>query len=192
MTFPHVQWSKFCRAGIELRTYNRQPAMILLTAPTMLNITSLFFSSETKETLQGICSDTHRVMNSEVNAITNEFTRTEILLRAKSMSYHTPIVWARSATGRRKFTTKLMASILSSKALLIKANKGARGKAATNIVTNPYWITFEREIALIILISISKVWAEKISLKHPGNWATLPISRVLMGMYNKGFQLLYP
>jgi hypothetical protein len=25
--------------------------------------------------------------------------------------------------------------------LLIRANNGARGKAATNIVTKPYWIT---------------------------------------------------
>ena len=80
-------------------------------------------------------------MNSEVKAITNEFTKTANQLIERRIPNQIPIPWARSAIGRRKFTAKLIASIRSSRMLLMSANKGASGKAATNIVTKPNWIT---------------------------------------------------
>lgn len=76
-------------------------------------------------------------MNSDVKAITNEFTKTAIQLIVRRMPNQTPIPCDRSATGLRKFTTKLIASMRSSRMLLMSANNGASGKAATNIVTKP-------------------------------------------------------
>ena len=48
-----------------------------------------------------------------------------------------PMVWVRAAIGRRSWVTNLLASIRISMMLLMRANRGARGKAATNIVTKP-------------------------------------------------------
>ena len=45
--------------------------------------------------------------------------------------------------GRRRTLTYLCASSLISIQLLSSANRGASGKAATKIVTNPYWMTGE-------------------------------------------------
>lgn len=61
------------------------------------------------------------------------------------MSYHTPIPSDLYATGRRNSLIMLMASIRISMRLVINAINGANGKAATNIVTNPYWITTRKE-----------------------------------------------
>ena len=80
-------------------------------------------------------------MNSDVKAITKEFTHTATQLIVRRINSHTPIPCARSATGLRKFTKKLIASMRSSTMLLMSANNGASGKAATNIVTKPNWMT---------------------------------------------------
>ena len=58
-----------------------------------------------------------------------------------SMSNHTPISSALSATERRVSQTNLWASNRISIQLLSKANKGASGKAQTNIVMKPNWRT---------------------------------------------------
>ena len=49
----------------------------------------------------------------------------------------TPISWALSATGRRVSQTNLWASNRISTQLFRRANRGANGKAATNIVMKP-------------------------------------------------------
>lgn len=49
----------------------------------------------------------------------------------------TPISWALSATGRRVSHTNLWASSRISTQLFSRANRGASGKAATNIVIKP-------------------------------------------------------
>ena len=79
----------------------------------------------------------YRGINSEVKAITNEFTKTANQLIVRRIPNQTPIPFERSAKGLRKFTTKLIASMRSSKILLMSAKNGARGNAATNIVTKP-------------------------------------------------------
>ena len=53
----------------------------------------------------------------------------------------TPISSALCATGLLTSHTYLWASRRISIQLLRRANSGARGKAATNIVMNPYWST---------------------------------------------------
>ena len=73
--------------------------------------------------------------------MTKELTHTATQLIVRRIKNQTPIPSARSATGLRKFTKKLIASIRSSTTLLMSAKNGASGKAATNIVTKPNWIT---------------------------------------------------
>ncbi len=51
-----------------------------------------------------------------------------------------PMSWALTAIGRCNCVTNLLASDLISMTLFISAKSGARGKAATKIVTNPNWI----------------------------------------------------
>lgn len=58
-----------------------------------------------------------------------------------SMLYHIPMSSARLATGRRYSQTNLRESIRISAQLLRRAKNGASGKAHTNSVTKPYWIT---------------------------------------------------
>ena len=53
------------------------------------------------------------------------------------MVNQTPMSWALSATGLLVSHTNFWASSLISTQLFNKANKGANGKAATNIVINP-------------------------------------------------------
>ena len=60
------------------------------------------------------------------------------VVKVARMEYHAPISSARSATGRLKLWMKFDASRRTSTMLLIKANTGASGNAATNIVTKPY------------------------------------------------------
>ena len=52
-----------------------------------------------------------------------------------------PIVAALVATGLRSWVMNLLESMRISRMLFSKAKKGARGKAATNTVTKPNWIT---------------------------------------------------
>ncbi|KAH3736773.1 hypothetical protein DPMN_043346 [Dreissena polymorpha] len=56
-----------------------------------------------------------------------------------------PISCDRRARGRFHCVTNLYASRRISMMLLSRAKNGARGKAATNMVTNPYWITRRNE-----------------------------------------------
>jgi len=62
---------------------------------------------------------------------------TAICTIESNISCHTPMFWARSATGRRVSQISLRASNRISIQLLSRANRGASGKAATNIVMNP-------------------------------------------------------
>ena len=77
-------------------------------------------------------------MNSEVNASTNPFTSTETLVTASNTLYQAPMSSALTASGRRKWHKKLMASTRISMMTLMSANNGPRGKAATNMVMKPY------------------------------------------------------
>lgn len=61
------------------------------------------------------------------------------------MFNHTPIFWARSATGRWYSHTNLCASRRISTQLLSRAKSGARGNAATKMVMNPNWSTAEQQ-----------------------------------------------
>ena len=56
---------------------------------------------------------------------------------ASRIFIHIPIVLTLCATGRLKSVNIFFASNLISMMLFIKANNGAKGKAATKIVTNP-------------------------------------------------------
>ena len=67
---------------------------------------------------------------------------------AFKMLNHAPISWALSPMGRCFVVINLSASIRISKMLLIRAKRGARGKAAMNRVTNPYWITENKKLKL--------------------------------------------
>ena len=51
----------------------------------------------------------------------------------------------RAAMGRRNCVVNLSASVRISRMLLMKAKRGAIGKAATKMVTNPNWITKTRK-----------------------------------------------
>lgn len=61
------------------------------------------------------------------------------------ISCHAPMLWALAATGRRNWVVNFQASTLTSRMLLQRASRGARGKEATNRVMKPNWITAERE-----------------------------------------------
>lgn len=66
--------------------------------------------------------------------------------RASRMLNHTPMFWARSATGRRYSHTNLCASRRISAQLLRRAKSGARGNAATKMVIKPNWRTAKETI----------------------------------------------
>ena len=119
----------------------------------------------------------HLGINSEVKAITNEFTKTANQLIVRRIPNQTPIPCERSATGLRKFTTKLIASMRSSKILLMSAKNGARGNAATNIVTKPNWITDNKEQEKIKLKNKKKKASETIELLLSAIWQNYRKSR---------------
>lgn len=52
-----------------------------------------------------------------------------------------PMSWAFLGNGRLSWVKTLKASILISSMLFRNANNGPRGKATTNNVIKPYWIT---------------------------------------------------
>ena len=66
--------------------------------------------------------------------------------------YHAPISSARSAAGLLKLWIKFTASRRISTILFNKAKNGANGKAATNIVTNPYCSTKNKKVKIIVNI----------------------------------------
>ena len=72
------------------------------------------------------------------------FAVTDMCDRISKMFNHTPIFWARSATGRWYSHTNLCASRRISTQLLRRAKSGARGHAATKMVMNPNWSTAEQ------------------------------------------------
>ena len=64
-----------------------------------------------------------------------------VFARAGLAVLYSPISGIRSARGRLSCVINLVASNLISNTLLINANNGPRGKAATKIVRNPNWST---------------------------------------------------
>ena len=66
---------------------------------------------------------------------------TAIFAIADNILNQIPMSCALCATGRRKSHTILSESMRISKMLLARAKNGARGKAATKIVTKPNWMT---------------------------------------------------
>ena len=68
--------------------------------------------------------------------------------------YHAPISSARSAAGLLKLCMKFTASNLISTILFNKAKNGARGKAATNMVTKPYCSTKTKNFKYVIRIRV--------------------------------------
>lgn len=71
------------------------------------------------------------------------FAMTDMCDRISKMFNHTPMFWARSATGRWYSHTNLCASRRISTQLLRRAKSGARGNAATKMVMKPNWRTAE-------------------------------------------------
>lgn len=57
------------------------------------------------------------------------------------MSCQTPMLWALAATGLLYWVVSFQASTRISIILFKRARRGAKGKEATNNVTNPNWIT---------------------------------------------------
>ena len=93
-------------------------------------------------------------MNSEVNANTNAFISTAALVTASSTLYHAPISSARPTGGRLWYETMLMASTRISATAFIRANIGASGNAARNMVTKPYWRTENSVAKLLVCWSV--------------------------------------
>ena len=60
------------------------------------------------------------------------------------------MVAARTAIGRRSCVINLLESMRTSRMLFARAQRGARGKAATKIVTKPNWITENTQTKLVI------------------------------------------
>lgn len=76
-------------------------------------------------------------MKSEVNAIMTALVKTLNFPIESSILYQIPIFLTLCATGLRNAEIIFCASNRISNALLINANNGANGNAATNMVTNP-------------------------------------------------------
>lgn len=60
------------------------------------------------------------------------------------MSCQTPMLWALEATVLLYWVVSFQASTRISTILFMRARRGAKGKEATNSVTNPNWITVEK------------------------------------------------
>ncbi len=69
------------------------------------------------------------------------FVTTESTAIPLRISCQAPMLWAFAATGRLNWVVSFQESTLTSMMLLISANRGARGKEATNSVMKPNWIT---------------------------------------------------
>lgn len=69
------------------------------------------------------------------------FVTTERVAIPLRISCQAPMLWAFDATGRLNWVVSFQASTLTSMMLLISANRGAKGKEATNSVMKPNWIT---------------------------------------------------
>ena len=85
-------------------------------------------------------------MNSEVNANTKALTSTEILVTHFRIRYHIPMVLEWATSGLLKWDTKLMAFTRIRITEVRRANRGPSGKAATNIVANPYCRTVKQKM----------------------------------------------
>lgn len=84
-------------------------------------------------------------MNSEVNASTNAFTKMETFVISLRMRNQAPISLAWTISGLLNWDTKLKASARMRMAELRRAKRGPSGKAATNMVANPYCKTITKE-----------------------------------------------
>lgn len=80
-------------------------------------------------------------MKSLVYAMTKAFETIAVYVIALNIPYHAPISSTLSAKGLLACVTILYASKRISAILFNKAHKGAKGNAATNNVTKPYWRT---------------------------------------------------
>ena len=86
-------------------------------------------------------------MNSEVKANRKALTRIEISLNAFRMRYQTPISSACVKSGLLNWETKLNAPARIRMTEVKRAKKGPSGKAATNIVANPYCRTVKERVS---------------------------------------------
>ena len=77
-------------------------------------------------------------INSEVNARTKALTSIEMFVTAFKMGYQAPISLTWVTSGLLNWETKLKASARIRMTELRRAKRGPSGKAATNIVANPY------------------------------------------------------
>lgn len=67
------------------------------------------------------------------------------------MRYHMPISLTRCPTGLLYMVNNFFASNLISKTLFNNAKNGAKGNAATKIVTNPYCSTVKKNFSYIYI-----------------------------------------
>ena len=82
--------------------------------------------------------------NSDVKASTKALTRIEIFVTHLRMRYQAPISSAWVMSGLLNWDTKLKASARIRITELRRANRGPSGKAATNMVANPYCKTVKQ------------------------------------------------
>ena len=87
-------------------------------------------------------------MNSEVNASTKALTRIEIFVTHLRMRYQAPISLAWVISGLLNWDTKLTADTRIRMTEVTRANRGPSGKAATNMVANPYCKTVKEQIEM--------------------------------------------
>ena len=93
-----------------------------------------------------------------------------------SMSFQGPIPDSLFGTGLLYLVTSLYASSRSSIALLISAQRGARGNAATKNVTKPYCTTKTTYIKNVHTVSFCSTHFHKLrSQKVPSSWVQLKL-----------------
>lgn len=92
------------------------------------------------------------------------------------MSCQTPMLWALAATGLLYWVVSFQASTRISIMLFKRARRGAKGKDATNNVTNPNWITVEKKRKIHKLIIVER----KMGTSLPNSWHILHFG----GIYN--------
>jgi len=85
-------------------------------------------------------------MNSEVNASRKALTKTDIFVTHFRMRYQAPIFLAWVMSGLLNWDTKLTASTRIRMTEVRRAKRGPSGKAATNIVANPYCRTVKQRV----------------------------------------------
>lgn len=80
---------------------------------------------------------------------------TDNLEMESRMRYQIPISLTRCPTGLLYMVSNFFASNLISKTLFNSAKNGAKGNAATKIVTNPYCSTKKKQIVILNRVILS-------------------------------------